>query len=153
MELVMDREAWVLRFMGSQRFGHNWVTELNWKGYRFPGEFFKPWWTCLNQDPGRMILKRWWRKFQEFLLGKSPFLVTRATEVRGLDIFNGKQVINFDFQNCITLHPPHRAGCLALHSVCTAHWSARYELRGWKKTQGTIGCADTFILFQLMQQA
>ena len=27
-ELVMDREAWVLRFMGSQRVGHNWVTEL-----------------------------------------------------------------------------------------------------------------------------
>ena len=29
-ELVMDREAWVLRFMGSQRVGQDWVTELNW---------------------------------------------------------------------------------------------------------------------------
>ena len=29
-QLVMDREAWVLRFMGSQRVGHNWVIELNW---------------------------------------------------------------------------------------------------------------------------
>ena len=40
-ELVMDREAWraaihgvarpgVLRFMGSQRVRHEWVTELNW---------------------------------------------------------------------------------------------------------------------------
>ena len=28
-ELVMDREAW-LRFMGSQRVRHDWVTELNW---------------------------------------------------------------------------------------------------------------------------
>ena len=28
-ELVMDREAW-LRFMGSQRVGHNWAAELNW---------------------------------------------------------------------------------------------------------------------------
>ena len=28
-ELVMDREAWVLRFVGSQRVGHDWV-ELNW---------------------------------------------------------------------------------------------------------------------------
>ena len=27
--LVMDREAW-LWFMGIQRIGHNWVTELNW---------------------------------------------------------------------------------------------------------------------------
>ena len=32
-ELVMDREAWragMLWFMGSQRVGHDWVTELNW---------------------------------------------------------------------------------------------------------------------------
>ena len=28
-ELVMDREAGVLRFMGSQRVGHDWATELN----------------------------------------------------------------------------------------------------------------------------
>ena len=27
-ELVMDREAGVLRFMGSQRVGHDWMTEL-----------------------------------------------------------------------------------------------------------------------------
>ena len=29
-ELVMDREAWSLRFFGSQRVGHDWATELNW---------------------------------------------------------------------------------------------------------------------------
>ena len=29
-ELVMDREAWHVRFMGSQRVRHNWATELNW---------------------------------------------------------------------------------------------------------------------------
>ena len=29
-ELMMDREAGVLRFMGSQRIGHDWVTEMNW---------------------------------------------------------------------------------------------------------------------------
>ena len=29
-ELVMDREAGVLQFIGSQRVGHDWVTELNW---------------------------------------------------------------------------------------------------------------------------
>ena len=29
-ELVMDREAWHAAIHGSQRFGHDWVTELNW---------------------------------------------------------------------------------------------------------------------------
>ena len=29
-ELVMDREAWLLWFMRSQRVGHDWATELNW---------------------------------------------------------------------------------------------------------------------------
>ena len=29
-ELVMDREAWVLWFMGLPRVGYDWVTELNW---------------------------------------------------------------------------------------------------------------------------
>ena len=29
--LVMDREAWRLRFMWSQRVRHNWATEVNWK--------------------------------------------------------------------------------------------------------------------------
>ena len=29
-ELVMDREAWRLRFMGSQRVGHKWATDLIW---------------------------------------------------------------------------------------------------------------------------
>ena len=29
-ELVMDREACMLQFMGSQRVRHDWATELNW---------------------------------------------------------------------------------------------------------------------------
>ena len=29
-ELVMDREAWCVWFMGLQRVRHDWVTELNW---------------------------------------------------------------------------------------------------------------------------
>ena len=29
-ELVMDREAWLLWFIESQRVGHDWATELNW---------------------------------------------------------------------------------------------------------------------------
>ena len=30
LELVMEREAYVLHSMGSQRVGHDWVTKLNW---------------------------------------------------------------------------------------------------------------------------
>ena len=33
-ELVMDREAGVLRSMGSQRVRHNWATKLNWTEQR-----------------------------------------------------------------------------------------------------------------------
>ena len=29
-ELVMDREAWCAGFMGLQRVGRDWATELNW---------------------------------------------------------------------------------------------------------------------------
>ena len=29
-ELVMDREAWCAKSMGSQTVGHYWATELNW---------------------------------------------------------------------------------------------------------------------------
>ena len=34
-ELVIDREARLLQFMGSQRVGHDWVTELNWTDKKF----------------------------------------------------------------------------------------------------------------------
>ena len=34
-ELVMDREAYVLQSMGSQRVRHNWATELNWRNYMY----------------------------------------------------------------------------------------------------------------------
>ena len=32
-ELVMDREAWRAAFMGSQRVGHDWATELIWASF------------------------------------------------------------------------------------------------------------------------
>ena len=38
-DLVMDRRPGVLRFMGSQRVGHDWATELNWTEYCF---FYTP---------------------------------------------------------------------------------------------------------------
>ena len=35
-EMVNDREAWSAAVLGSQRVGHDWVTELNWaKGNHF----------------------------------------------------------------------------------------------------------------------
>ena len=34
-ELVMDRRPGVLQSMGSQRVGHDWVTELNWTEHTF----------------------------------------------------------------------------------------------------------------------
>jgi len=48
-ELVMDREAGVLRFMGSQRVGHNWVTELNWTDGSSISSFFKELSHCSPQ--------------------------------------------------------------------------------------------------------
>ena len=33
-ELVMDREAWLLQFMGSLRVRHDWATELSWTELR-----------------------------------------------------------------------------------------------------------------------
>ena len=43
-ELVMDRETWCAVFHGSQRFGYDWVSELNWTEECF--DIFPPhsWW-------------------------------------------------------------------------------------------------------------
>ena len=35
-ELVMDKEAWRAAIHGSQRGGHDWVTELNWSTFLSP---------------------------------------------------------------------------------------------------------------------
>ena len=42
--LVMDREAWRTAFMGSQRVGHDWVTELNWS---YPKSKKRSFWSCI----------------------------------------------------------------------------------------------------------
>ena len=34
-ELVMDREAWCAAVLGSQRVGHDWVTELNFMLFKY----------------------------------------------------------------------------------------------------------------------
>ena len=53
-ELVMDRVAWCAAVMGSQRVGHDWVTELNWNI-----------WQGRQEYPMR---KGW--SLQQMLLGK-----------------------------------------------------------------------------------
>ena len=54
-ELVMDREA-CLRFMGSQRVGHNWVTELNWTEFIdiSPGNLHSSLWFI------QVCILAWW---------------------------------------------------------------------------------------------
>ena len=80
----------MLRFMGSQRVGHNWVTELNWTDINIMSKinwFFKslglPWWlrwlrTHLRWrrpgfDPwiGKILWRREWLSTSVFLPGKS----------------------------------------------------------------------------------
>ena len=52
-ELVIDREAWMLRFMESQRVGHDWATELNWNTKMgFPDGSAGKESTCNAGDPG-----------------------------------------------------------------------------------------------------
>ena len=50
-ELVMDREAWVLRFMGLQSVRHDWATELNWL-YRSLSARWRELSLLSNQGPG-----------------------------------------------------------------------------------------------------
>ena len=46
-ELVIDRRPGVLRFMGSQRVRHDWVTELNWTENHYQW-WLQPWnWKML----------------------------------------------------------------------------------------------------------
>ena len=39
-DLVMDREPGMLRFMGSWRVEHDWVTELNWMSFYYLGRLY-----------------------------------------------------------------------------------------------------------------
>ena len=47
-ELVMDSEAWGAAFMGSQKVGHDWATELNWTEY-WESDFALNMFSCLQQ--------------------------------------------------------------------------------------------------------
>ena len=69
-ELVMDRGLGMLRFMGSQRVGHDWATELSWLALclvlylKINPQLFLylkvfqnvlqglPWWLSGNESPG-----------------------------------------------------------------------------------------------------
>ena len=85
-ELVMDREAWHVWYMGLQRVGHDWVTELNWTDWRhtfkcflegvatvsaqlwevkayISGEIPWPsfWKTSLGPECDERVVDLWWR--------------------------------------------------------------------------------------------
>ena len=82
-ELVMDRKPGVLWFMGLQRAGYDWVTELNWTE-SYTG---LPWWLskdCLQcgrpgfdpwvgKIPWRIFLPPEWQPTPVFLPGESPW--------------------------------------------------------------------------------
>ena len=57
-ELVMDREAWCAVFMGLQRVGHDWATELNWTDFNkaWGGIFME---HLLYDNRGRP--RAWWK--------------------------------------------------------------------------------------------
>ena len=73
-ELVMDREACQgLWFMGSQRVGHNWVTELNWTEWRLWGIYYVPstmlarcWVLCFSIDLGGKFIAQWYRTYTDY---------------------------------------------------------------------------------------
>ena len=64
----------VLRFMGSQRVGHNWATELNWteKQYRHSGK-------CGLESPS-LLWQNYWRESEETYV---PASVSAAEEAVG----------------------------------------------------------------------
>ena len=80
----MDREAWVLWFMGSQRVGYDWVTELNWTeftlihGPNIPGSYAALLCTALDTITSNIhnweLLSIWIHLslFLELLLHSSP---------------------------------------------------------------------------------
>ena len=39
----------ILRFVGSQKVGHNWATELNWTVHSSPWNLGPKWYLCYNQ--------------------------------------------------------------------------------------------------------
>ena len=71
---VMDREACMLRFMGLQRVGHDWATELNWtetwiNGYEVQGG--------KNHSRGKQRLLRGYRVVH-LTQGKSGEIIVRT---------------------------------------------------------------------------
>ena len=84
LELVMDREAWCVQSMGSQRVRHNWVTERNW--------------TELNWSPAREGKHRW-RVCLHSHLEQERTLLVKKIHGCGCSSFFSHTNVSQQFQN------------------------------------------------------
>ena len=74
-ELVMAGRPGVLQFMGSQRVGHEWTTELNW--ISDTGQLFFPWtWLC--------VAFLHWVSFASSFCIVMPLLLLKESECRSV---------------------------------------------------------------------
>ena len=74
-ELVMDRRPGVLQFMGSQRVGHDWGTELNWSYSDWKWTFQSwSWENGLQMGTGK--LWGWWNEMWVCVFVKNYWIVS-----------------------------------------------------------------------------
>ena len=92
-ELVMDRGPGMLRFMGSQRVGHDWVNELNWTELKCKR---KSQWITLVFTPRTV-----WADWGCVALGR-PFFLTLLTSCQCASLPPACSLQQFSWWWCLT---------------------------------------------------